>query len=416
MASPAEPRRVKPQVALIYSDPDRHTVESSHFAHYMGASLYLGRYARIHLVRFSAEKKEHTHGDRSKIKVIPHGQSQIQVVKEGSEFHLNQPFSIVNECQIVIICVVPPETEKCAQQLAKTLKKNENTGIFTFQQGCKNYSSIEPCFKETGNITFDGSVGLQVVEDPSTGALKCLTSGGKLVVERLSREKVEWGNKYVNLLQTSEIPMLFRKAMTPYTWGSLISHLYGATNALTGGTIREHLGDRRNRLVVAQMIRECLQALKAAAKDGKWEPDNAAACDVSLANLEFLLCLPNVLFGLVAMFFLKFAPGVGSPMQADLQARRRTALSWTLADMCTVGDRYQVHMGACKTIHKRVLDAINDGNGVPSMDPGVLYNSIGSPTASTKALWNFLLFRLGLLALIIVAFVLMDVLIPRQGL
>ena len=146
--------------------------------------------------------------------------------------------------------------------------------------------------------------------------------------------------------------------------------------------------------------------------------------------------MPNFLFGFLAMFLLKFAPNVGSPMQAsveacvgaptganlvlplqvDLQARRRTALSWTLAEICAVGDRYQVHMGACKTVHKRVLDAINDGNGVPSVDPGVLYTSIGSPTASTKALLNFLLFRLGILALIVVAFVLMDVLIPRQGL
>lgn len=65
-------------------------------------------------------------------------------ISQSPEFHLDQPFSSVNQCQIVVICVVPPETEKCAKQLAKTLKKNENTGIFTFQQGCKNYSSIEP--------------------------------------------------------------------------------------------------------------------------------------------------------------------------------------------------------------------------------------------------------------------------------
>jgi hypothetical protein len=44
-----------------------------------------------------------------------------------------------------------------------------------------------------------------------------------------------------------------------YIWGSVVHDCCHATNALTGGPLRQHLFNRTNRLVYAQMIRECLE-------------------------------------------------------------------------------------------------------------------------------------------------------------
>ena len=40
------------------------------------------------------------------------------------------------------------------------------------------------------------------------------SSAGQLAIERLGKEKAEFGLRYVNLLSTAQIPMVFRKQLT----------------------------------------------------------------------------------------------------------------------------------------------------------------------------------------------------------
>ncbi len=84
-------------------------------------------------------------------------------------------------------------------------------------------------------------------------------SGQSLVVERLSKEKAEYGSRYINLLATTNIPIFFRKVITPYTWGGMINDVVHCSNAITGGSLDAHLRNRRNRLVYAQMLSECME-------------------------------------------------------------------------------------------------------------------------------------------------------------
>lgn len=83
------------------------------------------------------------------------------------------------------------------------------------------------------------------------------TTGQSLVMERLTKEKAEYGSRYVNLLSTMGVPIIFRKVLTTYSWGGLVHDAVYCSNALTGGPLDTHLRDRSNRLVFAQMLREC---------------------------------------------------------------------------------------------------------------------------------------------------------------
>ena len=294
-------------------------------------------------------------------------------------------------------------------------------------------------------IVFDGAVGFHVVKGRGDdGTLRSLSSG-QIVLERLNKEKAEHGSQYINLLGTMDIPILFQKVLTPFTWGSLVHDCCLATNALTGGTMQEHLAVRSNRLVYAQMIRECMQvraavlcrcallcapltttgahcattpcdcqAFSTAAQRGGWALDNSASCAVPLKWLEQLLCLPNALFFPVYWAFLQCTPCAGSPMQDDLQARRRTNVAWALGELTAVGKRYGVPMPACTRIQTLVEEAVGDGNGVPSLAPEALLKAIDAPFQSTQQLVHSLcLVAAAVFGLLLLAFV-VDVLLPRE--
>ena len=158
------------------------------------------------------------------------------------------------------------------------------------------------------------------------------------------------------------------------------------------------------------------QALTAASKNGKWEPDGAAGGPFSLKMLELVLCLPNFLFAPLLFLFVAYAPDCGSPMQTDLHARRSTNMGWSVSELCDVGRKHSVAMPAVKSVRTQLKAAIESGNGVPSISPAELYAQAGKPTRSTLELTTKLLWWIGGTALLVVFFLLLEVVIPRKGL
>lgn len=260
---------------------------------------------------------------------------------------MNCDIATLEDCHVIILCVNSTDTERAVSLLKATLPmpskvQDQPIGIFTFQYGSSNFDKLDTVLKGRSNLLLiDGAVGFHVVRGHADGVLRPLVPG-QLVLERLSKEKSVHGVKFVNLLSTTQIPMLFRKKLTPFTWGTMVHDCCLATNALTGDSLDSHLRSRKNRLIYAQMIRECLQAFQAAANYDKWAPSNAASCPIELWMLELLLCLPDALFVLVKYFAFPCAPGAGSPAQDDLQARRSTNALWTMQQLVGVGKKYNV--------------------------------------------------------------------------
>lgn len=189
-----------------------------------------------------------------------------------------------------------------------------------------------------------------------------------------------------------------------------------AANALTGGSFESHLRCRENRLLWAQMIRECLQAFDAASKAGGWSPDCGASCGMSLRTLEQLLCLPSFLFNPCSWALLRVSPRVGSPMQIDLHDRRTTSGEFTLRELTAVGSKYHIPMPACTRLLELLRNAIQEKNGVPCIQPKEILEGIDSSFQSTGHLLNTCFLVVATIFGLWFLWILVDVVLPRKGL
>lgn len=61
----------------------------------------------------------------------------------------------------------------------------------------------------------------------------------------------------VDLLESTGVKVLSRKHLTTHTWGIVSYGCLAATNALVGGTMRDHLSSHYTRRVAAHALRDC---------------------------------------------------------------------------------------------------------------------------------------------------------------
>ena len=402
---------VKPKVALIHSGCKRSDA-STNLAHYLGGCLALAGYSDVKLLRFDTAKGAPP-PPRVPLMVVPPGAAAPNIPNERDLF-FSADLDAVKECQVVVVCVDPPETEACGKRLAKLLPDKGRIGVFSLQHGCKNFVELKSSLDSTGNILVDGAVGFQVIRSALDDSLR-VVAPGKIALARLSKEDADEGLKYVDLLQSSGIPMYFRKVMTPFTWGTLIAHTCDASNALTGDSMQEHLRDWRMRRVYAAMIRESCFSLSKAARSGGWAPDGSAAMGgLSLRQLELALCLPNWLFVLLSSWIAPVGADARSPTQLDLRARRETSLKWTLGELIDVGKRYDAPMPVASKVLELLQEAIARGDGVPMIKTEELYSTLGSPSASSHELRSLVLKIVAAILTIIIFFAMFDVLFPTS--
>ena len=111
-----------------------------------------------------------------------------------------------------------------------------------------------------------------------------------------------------------------------FSWGVLIYENLYALNILTKGSLRDTLANSKYRMLLALMIRENCNTLKAAAKGGAWEPNILLISSMLSPKLfEMLLLLPTPLFNLIYFLLGLFPPAyVMSPGQQDLIEGRKT--------------------------------------------------------------------------------------------
>jgi hypothetical protein len=102
--------------------------------------------------------------------------------------------------------------------------------------------------------------------------------------------------------------------------------------------------------------------------------------------------------------------------QDDLHDRKCTSGASTLGDIIEVGIQHRVKMPACNRVYELLSTAIKDGNGVPSISPSTLRESIKVPFQSTKLLLSTTCAIAGACLALWVLITMLDVLLPREGL
>ena len=156
--------------------------------------------------------------------------------------------------------------------------------------------------------------------------------------------------------------------------------------------------------------------------------------------LEQILCLPSVVFVPLSLAVFRVIPAAGSPMQVrvskirqkhahsfsiysstpsykdDLHERRSTLLTSTLKELIEVGVQHRVKMPACERILHHLDEAIKSGNGVPSLSPSMIHNSINVEFQSTRLLVSSLCAISGTVLGVYLLSIMLEVFLPREGL
>ncbi len=155
--------------------------------------------------------------------------------------------------------------------------------------------------------------------------------------------------------------------------------------------------------------------------------------------LEQILCFPSVVFVPLSLAVFRIIPAAGSPMQVrvrsgkkhvhsfsiyssppshkdDLHERRSTLLASTLKELIEVGVQHRFKMPACERILHHLDEAIKSGNGVPSLSPLMIRNSINVEFQSTRLLVSSLCAISGTVLGVYLLWIMLEVFLPREGL
>jgi hypothetical protein len=107
-----------------------------------------------------------------------------------------------------------------------------------------------------------------------------------------------------------------------------------------------------NRLILAAMTRECSICFDRAAKGGKWAPDFKAISNMlTLWTYEMILVCPvQLLFSIMAHWYVIYPSELISPIQLDLKEKRKSNCDYHLSELVKIGDRYNYSMATCKAV------------------------------------------------------------------
>jgi hypothetical protein len=191
-------------------------------------------------------------------------------------------------------------------------------------------------------VVIEGAVNFAVVPSGRSGALASTVSQSGFVMERLTRDQAKYADGPVNLIEATDFPILYQKAITPHTWGVLVFECVYALNILSGGSVRHTLQDPRWRLVYATMIREACEGLFEAARGGVWSPSMELLLSFGAGPwlLEMILVLPGPLFALAANCVGVPRSDLLSPGQFDISVGRKTETWNQLDELVSAGQRY----------------------------------------------------------------------------
>eukprot|EP01038_Epipyxis_sp_PR26KG_P010655 gene10655-14310_t len=332
-------QRIKPRVAIIFSENSRYSRESEHTALYICGLISQTNYAELFMVGF---KGDGTNNDvsRRRISYISPGETKPREVP-GSDVTFAQ-WNVLQECHILIICVNTNDTEACCEKLAKLENLAKTVPVFSLQRGVKNSSVVKDELSgKAGFTVIEAVIGFAVALDPKSSAYVSTQLSPSIVYERLTKEAVKVADGPMSLLEHMNVTTYFRKALTPYSWGVLVYENFYTLNILTGGSLVETLSKRKWRLILALMLRESSKLLTVASRGGKWQPELLPiSSTLNVWLLELVLVLPFPFFQIIYYLTGMYPRDhIISPGQMDIAEGRKTMTDWHLSELIEAGKR-----------------------------------------------------------------------------
>ena len=152
-------------------------------------------------------------------------------------------------------------------------------------------------------------------------------------------------------------------------WGKMLLNLNNALNALSGVPLRDELGSRAWRRVLAAQQDELLGLLRVAGLRAR------STSGIPPALLPSVLRLPDRLFRLVSGRSLRIDPVARSSMWEDLERGRRTEVGELQGAVVALAERLGRTAPACEAVMRLVRAA--EGHGSPGLDAASVAAAIG---------------------------------------
>lgn len=355
------PMEQRPVVSVVYSADEKKSKESRNLAWYFAGQMAELGCCIVHLVPLSADGIPAQHLSRERV-VFKSTWKSKEIEVPASDITFSH-FDILSTSHVIIVTVNSSDTYMCVEKMKHQLDPNRQfataCALFSLQRGVRNNELVTDAF--TGRkdlVTIEGIVGFGVVPDPKSKALVPTEAFPTFVLERLTKDKEKMAIGPCNLLENMGLFVNYRSNLTTYAWGMLIWESAFGLNALTGGSMRDTLKDARCRAILSSMFREGVTALETASRGGGgWKPDLLLINPLlSPWFYEMILCLPFLLFQLVAWSMTIFPPAsLPSSVAVDVAEGRETMISSSLGELCKTGEKYGVEMPVCKIVLDQVL-------------------------------------------------------------
>ena len=277
----------------------------------------IGCYIGAHLVR--AEVATVLIGrQRLRDELATHGMRVTDV--EGGDFKLSADALDVDtdpmrlgECDLILVTVKSADTAAAAAALSR-LPEREGRCVISFQNGVRNADQLREVVRSATVLA--GMVPWNVVW--KAGAHFHRGTSGELMIEKLGTAAVE----AAALLERAGLRTELRADLRDVLWGKLLLNLNNPVNALSGLPLRQQLATRGYRRIVAALMREALQVMRAA------DVRPAKAARLPPSWIPRVLDLPDALFLRVAGAMLRIDPEARSSMWEDLQRGRVTEVEF----------------------------------------------------------------------------------------
>ena len=260
---------------------------------------------------------------------------------------------------VVLLCVKGGATLQAATELSAVCAPG--TPVLSLQNGVDNPQRITRAAPALCALA--GMVPYNVVMSKPAASHRASTGSIQL-------QRHEITEHIAPIFVATGLDCVVATDMLKVQWGKLLLNLNNPVNALSDLPLREQLGDRDFRRVLAALQTEALQAMKAAGV----VPAQLGSAAPGL--LPHVLRLPNWLFERVAKRMLRIDPSARSSMWDDVQSGRVTEID----DLCGAVVRLGAQTRTPTPCNVKMLELMTDWRKGQRMSGAQLLNALAAKT------------------------------------
>jgi 2-dehydropantoate 2-reductase len=274
---------------------------------------------------------------------------------DSSNINFSTTHDALENADFILLCVKSQDTQEAAEIINARAKPS--AVVVSFQNGVTNGDILA---QRLSQKIVKGMVPFNVFYE-GNGHFHCGTEG-QLAIEDRHKDC----GSLLRLFEQAALPVIVYEDIAAVQYSKLIMNLNNAVNALSGIPLKEQLGNRAYRLVMAQVLKEALQVFKAhgitLARTGKVIPK----------LMPTIMVLPNALFQIVAASTLKIDPQARSSMYEDLVLGRRTEIDFLNGEVERLGKIRGIATPVNSRIIALVKEAERKKKGSPMLAPSQL--------------------------------------------